>query len=50
MKAKKTTEAAVKMPMTPKFVGSYPKRSWTSGESQLEPPPSGVTAGGMKGL
>lgn len=37
MKAKKTTEAAVKMPMTPKLEGAQPNISWISGDWRLSP-------------
>ena len=48
MKAKKTTEAAVKMPMTPKLEGAQPNISWMSGE--WRPPPAGTScAFGMNG-
>ncbi len=37
MKAKNTTEAAVKMPITPKLEGAQPNISWISGAWRLSP-------------
>ncbi len=48
MKAKNTTEAAVKMPITPKLAGAQPNISWMSGESRLSPAGTGL-ASGMNG-
>lgn len=48
MKAKNTTDAAVKMPITPKLVGAQPNISWISGD--LMPlPASTACALGMNG-
>ncbi len=45
MKAKNTTDAAVKMPITPKLAGAQPKISWMSGESRLSPAGTGLESG-----
>ncbi len=49
MKAKKTTDAAVKMPMTPKLEGAQPNISWISGALRF-PPASTACDLGMNGL
>lgn len=48
MKAKKTTAAAVKMPITPKLAGVKPVMSWMSG-AWMPPPPSTSWLGGTNG-
>ncbi len=49
MKAKKTTAAAEKTPITPKLEGVKPNMIWASGAASPSPPLLG-SDGGTKGL